>query len=204
MLNSDNTTYGNVQQKIMEELESVLGTALTSKEETINKINDIKTVATWYKEAKQHPNEIPSIITNEAISRLLENIGPYLVTFLIDKIKIEIELHSKNMKIKELEINFSVKPFVEYIKKINRVESNKVRVTFNFALSGKVNGITVNSDDMMGRKVDIDSFVASLTVSIINLTVSTLSLPGASLLEPIVLCYGELYKVRDLSFRLPM
>jgi hypothetical protein len=51
----------------MEELESVLGTILLSKEEIINKINDIKTVATWYKEAKHHPNEIPSIITNQGI-----------------------------------------------------------------------------------------------------------------------------------------
>lgn len=203
MLNYDNTTYGKVQQKTTEELERVLRTVLTSNEEIINKLDDIKTVETWYEEAKEHPDKVPSIITNEAIRRLLENIGPQLTTFLVDKIKIELEVHRQDIKIKELEIKFSIKPYVEFIKRINRVESNKVRVTFDFALYGKLNGISVHSNNMMGREIDIDNFVASLTVSIINATVSTLYMPGASLLRSTELCSKQLYEVKNLSFHLP-
>jgi hypothetical protein len=165
----------------------------------------MKTIAGWYRKAGKHSEKIPSIIVNQCIDKLLEHVQEYLSNYLIHIIKVETKIHSDSVEVKVIEINFDIKPYVEYVKKINQVESDKVRVTFSISLGGKVEDIRLRSN-FRNRQIDvfIDRIIAYLTVSIIKITASILYVPTISLSRPIVLSDNQLFKVENLFFQLPM
>jgi hypothetical protein len=194
-------SFNNIQQKTAEELDRVLNAVLFSNHEIICGLNEIKTVSGWYSEAKKDPDKIPTIVVNEAIKRLVEHVVPTFSRFLIDKINVEIETRKGQSKIKTIEIKFAVKPYVEYIKKIDDTDVNKVKITFSIAITGKLEDITIRSDSY-GRQVFIERASAVLTISILTGTVSNLYLSINPVSKPIILYHDESLKIEKISFHL--
>jgi hypothetical protein len=200
-LSVSNSFNNNIQQKTAEELDRVLNAVLFSNHEIICGLNEIKTVSGWYSEAKKDPDKIPTIVVNEAIKRLVEHVVPTFSRFLIDKINVEIETRKGQSKIKILEIKFAVKPYVEYIKKIDDTDVNKVKITFSIAITGKLEDITIRADSH-GKQVFIERASAALTISILTGTVSNLYLSINPVSEPIILYHDESLKIEKISFHL--
>jgi hypothetical protein len=203
-MNASDIVSDNILQRTEHELTEIFGAALRNNAELINRINEIKTILGWYKEAKKDPNEIPSMIVNEAIGRLVGVVTPRLATVLIDRIKIEVDIHLNDIRIKEVDINFAKKPYVEYIKKVNGMESIKVRITFSINISGKLEDIRILFVPG-GRQIDVDRFTASLTFSIIKAATSSLYLsasgsyvPDILLFKPIVLYSNQFIRIKNL------
>jgi hypothetical protein len=201
MLNSDINT-DNIRQKITDELETVLVRLLTNKKDAIIMLDGIRTIKGWYQQAKKDSTEIPSIIVNEAIRKLLEHVVPELSKYLIENVEVKLEINPYSFRFKgKIKIDFAVKPFVEFIQTIDGVESplNKVTLTFRFAVSGYLEDIGINRS-IVGLQINIARFAASLTVSIIEVTHSTLHLPPID--PPLILCSKEFFKVENFSFYL--
>lgn len=97
------------------------------------------------------------------------------------------------VRFEKIEVDFAVKPYVEYVRKVNRVESDKIKITFSLVLVGKVEGVVFRSN-FRSRQIDVhaDSLNAFLTVSIV----------GSA--NHITLCKNQLFKVENLSLTLPM
>lgn len=192
----------DIDQKIAEELGKVIGLTLTKNERLINELNEMKTVAGWYGDAKKDPDKIPTIIVNETIERLLEYALPYSSKFLINSMKIEIQIHPESIKIDQVKIDFTIKPYVEYIKKADEIEMAKVKVTFSITITGKLENIKIESD-LEGRQIKIGRFVAYLTISIIKAEGSISYLPSIRLSKPVILGQHQYFNIKSISFHLP-
>jgi hypothetical protein len=202
------TTYsdsisGDFHEKLRKELTRIFDAILTDNKDKINALKEIKTIAGWYQESGQQPDKIPSTIINKSIERLLEYVEPYLADHLIDKIKVKIKPHLDSLEI--IEINPPpIKPYVEYVKKINQVESDGIRVTFNIVLGMKLEDIRFRNFQNRQIEVYVDRLTAYLTASIIEISVSIFSMPTISFSGSIVLSNDQLLKVENLSFHLPL
>ena len=81
------------------------------------------------------------MIANEAIKWLLNSIVPRLSIFLIDGVKIETGDYLNKASIKQIEVSFSLKPYIDYVMKVNGVVTKKARITFSVSLPCKLENI---------------------------------------------------------------
>ncbi len=166
-------------------------------------MKEIKTIAGWYRESREQQDKIPSTIFNNSIERLLEHVEPYLADHLIDKIKIKFKPDLDGLEI--IEINPPpIKPYVEFVKRINQVEADGIRVTFNIELCGKLENIRFRKFRSHQIEVYVDSLSISLTASIIEISVSIFHMPSISYSGSISLCDNQLFTVENLSFLVRM
>lgn len=197
MINSFHTDFDT---KIEDELKRALESIFSRNQQLINDLDAVQTVAGWFGEAKHDKKKIPSIITNEAMKWLLKNITPALSKFLIDSVKIETGDYLNKPSIKKIEVSFSLKPFVEYVMKVNGVVTKKAKITFSVTLPVRLEDIQFPSG--VGRQyITIEKLVASLTISIIKIAVYIPPIPTIiPLVKPILLCDNQYFKVENLYF----
>jgi hypothetical protein len=202
------TTYsdsisGDFHHRLRKELTRIFDTILTDNKDKINALKEIKTIAGWYQESGEQPDKIPSTIINKSIERLLEYVEPYLADHLIDRINVKIRPDLDGLEV--IEINPPpIEPYIEYIKKINQVESDGIKVTFSVVLSMKLEDIRFRNLQNRQIEVYVDRLIADLTVSIIEISVSIFHIPTVSFSGSIALCNNQLFKAENLSFHLPM
>jgi hypothetical protein len=180
--------YGGALGSTGLELERILENILRNKEDIINGLNEVETVTSWYKEAKENPDNIPSIIVNEIIEKIVDEVEKPLDDFLEIKIKTN-----------EIGVNFSIKPYVKFIKKLNGKNIGDVSITFEIKFSGKLEGGRVYSD-LQGRRAVAERFVTAITISIIKIRASILGLPETSWDRPIQIYHNGSLKIENLSF----
>jgi hypothetical protein len=134
---------------------------------------------------------------------LLEYVEPFLAYYLIDKIKIKVKPHLDGLE--SIEINPPpIKPYVEYVKKINQIESDGIKITFNIVLGMKLEDIRFHNFQNRQLEVIVDTLNVYLTASIAEITVSIFSMPTISFSGSLPLCNNQLFKVENLSFHLPL
>jgi hypothetical protein len=195
----------DTEQKLKEALRNSLSLVLTENEDTINNVNDIKTVALWYREAKEEPNRIPSIIVNKIIQELLDHSTGYFIDTIAEKIEIQCQINAQQEEVKgNLRLNLiSLKPYVEFIKVVDEKEvPPPLRFTFKINIDGTLEGLKfyrsiIAAPTTMGEgrrgEISLDKFSFDLTISIIKL-------PAFNLLVPIFLYHKEQFKVENLHF----
>jgi hypothetical protein len=190
----------NIDTRIEEELKRVIQNTFARNERLIKDLEAVEKVVGWYKEAKVDKKKIPSIITNEAIKWIFNTVAPYLSKFLIERINVETEVHANDTRIKQVNISFGLKPYVEYVMKVNGVESKKARITFHVTINGKLENIHFPSN--VGRRyITIETLGAYLSISIIKMAVYVPSAPTIiSLDKPIILCNNQFFKIENLSY----
>jgi hypothetical protein len=182
------------------ELNEVLNIVFKDNKKVINDLEAVKTVAGWYSKIERDKKKIPSIITNEAISWLIKNTVDRLSKSL--SVKLETEIGRHDSRVKQLQVDFSLQPYVEYVLKVDGVDSKIARITFNVALFGILENIRFPSS-VGYRHITIEKFSASLTLSIIKVAVYVPSAPAIfPLNKPIMLCEKQLFKAENLSFYL--
>jgi hypothetical protein len=194
-----NSISENIHLKMADELARSMNKIIFMNTKIIDEINEAKTVYGWYREAKEKPDRIPTIMLNEAIKRLVEQVEPVLSGFLIQKINLQIS--GRNSKIKTLEVTFEVKPFVDYIRKVDKHETDKVRITFSISIVGTLEDITIYFDSY-GKSIFIKKVTCKLDISIISATVSSIYVSVNPLSKPIPLYHSEVFKIENVSFRL--
>ena len=199
----DSSISGELHERLRKELTSIFDEVLTTNKNKINARKEIKTIAGWFQESGEEPDKISSTIINKSLERLLEYVEPFLADYLIDKIKIEVKPHLDGLE--RIEVNPPpIKPYVEYIKKINQIESDGVKITFNIAFGMKLEDIRFRNYQNRQLEVYVGTLNAYLTASIVEIAVSIFSMPTISFSESLPLCNNELFKVENLSFRLPL
>ena len=164
MISDSNIFYDNIQPRVTEELEQVLNTILNRNKQAIKGLEAIQKTSQWYRYAKKdpiyEPTKIFQKVVDECIATLLQEVSPVLS----NHIKIKTAENS-------IDIKFSLKPYIEYIKKVNGMEQMKAKIGFNIEMSGKLSGIRVHSNRER-RQIGLDSFTCSLAISIIKAEVS--------------------------------
>jgi hypothetical protein len=201
------STLNDTDDKLEKAFRNSFSLILTENDGTINELDDIKTVASWYREANQDPNRIPSLIVNGIIKELLNHSKEYFINSITENVKIQFEINSQQREVKgDIRINFkSVKPYVEFIKVI---DGGKVppalRFTFKIDIDGTFKGLKFSrsisaiptaTGEVRRGEITLDKLSFDLTISIIKL-------PAFNLIVPILLYHKEQFKVENLHFYL--
>lgn len=140
---------------------------------------------------------------NKVIEELLNHSKEYFVNSIIDDIKVQCQIDAQKQNVKaDIEIIFkSLKPYVEFIKVVNEQRiPPTLRFTFKIDIEGTLHGLRIENNSA-GRKVKesrqknirLESFVFSMSISIIKL-------PSHDLATPILLLHKDLFKVKNLIF----
>jgi hypothetical protein len=197
----------DTEHKLEEEYANSLSFTLTQSEESLNKLNDIKTIAGWYREAREDPKRIPSIIVNRIIKELLSYSKEHFINSITENIKLQCEINEQKQLQGSIRINFkSLKPYVEFFKVVDGKQvPPTLRFTFKIDIDGIFEGLKFQSTSSASaptrsekgrqRVVSLDKFSFDLTVSIIKL-------PMINLEGPIFLFHKEQFKVKNLYFLL--
>ena len=196
-----NKPVDSLEKILHEEMLKVLNKGFNDKSELLNNLDQIKMVAGWYREAKEDPKQIPAIILNAALEKTLNSVVSFLGNTIVNSISAKIDIRKNELAIEELEIDFSLKPYVEYVKKLNSAESAKVKMTFEIGISGELHNVRIGKEN---HDVQIERFVGLLNISIINIEVKLIVVSGATLSLPIHLCSNQLFDIKDMSFILSL
>ena len=196
-----NKPVDSLEKILRKEMLKVLNKEFNNNSELLNNLDQIKMVAGWYSEAKEDPKQIHNIIINAALEKTLNLIVSFLGNTIVNSISAKIDIRRNELVIEELEINFSLKPYVEYVKKLNSAESAKVKMTFEIGISGALHNVRIGKEN---HDVQIERLVGSLNISIINIEVKLIVVSGATLSLPIHLCSNQLFDIKNMSFILPL
>lgn len=193
-------------QRLEEEYGNSISFILNKSEESINNLDDIKTVVGWYKEAKEDPKKIPSIIINKIIEELLNYSKEHFTNSIYEKIDLQCEINEQHQVQGNIRINFkSLKPFIEFIKVVDGKQvPPKLRFTFKIDIDGVVEGLEFKTSTNVGAPTTTlgkRRMLVSLDKLSIDLTVSIVKLPMVRLDEPIPLFHKEPFKVENLHFQ---
>lgn len=179
--------YGNLLNKVLQD-NAVL----------INNIEQVRMVSDWYKEAKNNPKAIPTMIINNALEKLLGLMVSHLEGYLIDSISAKIRIYNDEIVVEDFEIDFSRKLYVEYVKKVDSLECGKVKITFDIRVAGNLENARINRKESPSV-LNVDKFIALVTISIVNVQVELASVPAVSFSSSIELCRNQLIEIRNLS-----
>jgi len=180
---------------------NLLNKALQDNAVLINNIEQVRLVSDWYKEAKNNPNAIPTMIINDALEKLLGLMVSHLEGYLIDSISAKIRIYNDEIVIEDFEIDFSRKLYVKYVKKVDSLECGKVKITFDIRVAGKLENARINRKESPSV-LNVDRFIALVTISIVNVQVELASVPTVSFSSCIELCRNQLIEIRDLSLNI--
>jgi hypothetical protein len=194
----DNLTE-NLDKVLREEMTRIIGRGLADSSELLNNFDQIKMVAGWYKEAKEHPKEIPNIIVNGALGKILNYLVSPLSNNILDSVSAKIDIHRNELVIEKIEIDFSIKPFVEYVKKLNSVDSAKVKLTFEIGITGALHNIKFGKEN---NRIMIERFVGILNISIVSIDVKLIVVSAATISLPIKLCTTQ-FEIKNMSSTAP-
>ena len=185
----------STQENLKEELRRAFHIVLINNKETIKRLEDIKKVAGWYKEAKEKGQDgILLKIINEIIREFfIQNIEQYFINSLIENINVEVQKNTDEIKI-DVSVNFKpIKPSIEFVKVFDGKEiSPTLRFVFKIDIAGAFNGLIISSSGNK-KKINMDKFSFILTISVVEVSTH-------KLLNPIVLYCNEHFKIENLHF----
>jgi hypothetical protein len=169
--------FGNLLKKVLQD-----------NADPINNIEQVKLVSGWYKEAKNSPNAIRTLIINSAREKLLGLIISHLEGYLTDSISTKIRIHNDEI-IGDIEFNYSWKLYLE---------CGKVKITFGVKVAGKLENARINWKEKTCI-LNAGRFIALVTISIANVQVELAGIPSVNFPSSKKLCHNHLIVVRDLS-----
>ena len=149
--------------------------------EDLNKLEAVTTIVDWYKESKTKPDQNLIGLSNKIANKIVEYIIEPLLEPLLKDIKIQIQSNSLDIKFNSELFKSELKPYVEFIKKINGKAVATIKIKFQIISEVQLNDVEIkhHSNDLT---VNLGTLVGRLEVS-----VTSLNTPIAQYEKPIAL-----------------
>lgn len=108
-----------------------------------------------------------SKLSTMLVAKLLENIPLEFARIMVNNIQIKTQGKEQGVKFDiESEIG-PIKPYVEFVKKINEVQVGKARITFQIDSKININGIEIMTSGEE-RRINLGRLIVNITVSILD------------------------------------
>jgi len=198
-LNFNERREDQVKPLINQELQRILKSIFESSKKILNGLNEIKTINGWYKEAKEDPHKIPGIILDQCISKIIEHVQPDLDRYFIDTFKVKIRSNKGGFVVDSVELEFSIKPYVKFVRRVDEIESGITKLTFEVSLTGKMENIQF-CDVMNHYRVTVGKLSSSFDISILNGSITVQYVTIHPIKKPIKLYHKEVLKLENLTF----
>jgi len=161
-----------IENQMVELIKNELKSNITSilEDSNINEIEDIQTVSTWYNEAGKSKDDFVLKALNIIVEKIMEHVPKELANQLINEIRI-------NTKDQETDIKFNfnfdlepIKPFTQFIKKVNELTALKIKTIFQIECSGIMKDIEIRV--MENKKtLNLNNLEMNIKLSLIQLGV---------------------------------
>ncbi|HKO65316.1 MAG TPA: hypothetical protein VJU13_08945 [Candidatus Nitrosocosmicus sp.] len=210
-LNFNSKIEDEAETLLKQELERIFRSVFKTNRKILDGLNEIKTANTWYQEAKQNPantwyqeakqnpDNIPNIILNHCISTIIKYVQPVLTRYLIDTFDFKIRFERGKLTVDHFFMEFSVKPFVEFIRKINGQPAGSVKLVFEISMTGKMEKIQFRSS-MGRRQFTVDKLSTLFDISILEGSIISNDIHFQPFKKPIKLYHRELFEIENLTF----
>ena len=134
----------------------------------LDKLEAVTTIMDWYKEAKSKPNLNLTGLSNKIANKLVEYIVEPLLEPLVKDIKIKIQSNSLEFKFNSELYKSELKPYAEFIKKLNGNAVATIKIRFQITTEIKLNDVEIKrqNDDLM---VNLGTLTGILETSITSL-----------------------------------
>ena len=134
----------------------------------LDKLEAVTTIMDWYKEAKTKPNLNLTGLSNKIANKLVEYIVEPLLEPLVKDIKIKIQSNSLEIKFNSELFKSELKPYAEFVKKMNGNSVATIKIRFQITSEIKLNDVEIKrqNDDLM---VNLGTLTGLLEASITSL-----------------------------------
>jgi hypothetical protein len=197
--------------KIQEKLRWAFGLAFDKNGE-FERSQGVKTIAEWYKEDKEYKDErqedgnnkhtILSLITNRITDELIKYVEPSYKDSIIKTVGMNTHFKPGATQM-NCNVEFiSLKPFVKFVKQINRQEVASTKLSFELDTSMNIKKLQVRAGSTSGGKsIDIETLAIELKLSLLQARISSMRMPVPviTLNEPIKLI-SKRFEVNNVSF----
>jgi len=195
MMSGISNPIGDVVSKLTPPLQEIISTAIKDNFDLVN-LQEFKQVEEWIKESKLAPlnldetfssptssavqgsyptnvglskniDSVFSGLANKIVVNLMQHVPSYFGQLLLDNIRIQTQGIKKSVKF-DLEFTLDpIKPYVEFIKKINGVEVLKLKALFQIDSDVKMSDLGFLSDETE-RAVHLGNLFTHLKVSLLQ------------------------------------
>ena len=164
------------ESKVKKITELVKGKMHEIFEENITDIENIEGIEKLHKGKNQSRNEIISKISNSIISKIMEGLPQKYVSVMFENIQIDTESKDPNVK---FDINYEIdpiKPYVDFIVKIDGIENERKRISFEVNSDGVIteNEIRLSSGV---KTIQLGTLEANIKLSLTKVPLMSLSKP---------------------------
>ena len=148
-------------------LTEILSSMIEGKE-SLDKLEAVTTIMEWYKEAKTKPNLNLTGLSNKIANKIVEYIVEPLLEPLVKDIKIKIQSNSLEIKFNSKLFKSELKPYAEFVKKMNGNSVATIKIRFQITAEIKLNNVEIkrHNDDLM---VNLGTLTGILEAAITSL-----------------------------------
>jgi hypothetical protein len=172
----------------------------------------VKTVAEWYKVEKEYKQEkqedgdnkrtVLSLLTNKITTELVKLVEPRYKASIIDSVGLDTHFKTGVTQL-NLNVQFiSLKPFVKFVKQVNRKEVASAKFRFQLDTNMYINKLQIHASSAAGGKsIDIHALGIEFKLSLLQVNISSMRMPVPviSLNQPIKLISRK-FEINNLSF----
>lgn len=204
----DNNSIYDIDERLSEELRSSLNSVLDKNEVKLRRLKDVKTLIDCYKRTKEYKQQVEeqgilSFIVNKTTDELLKQVEPYYIGSIIRNIEIQTRIKKDEGSIEvnsKIDIDATLKPYVEFIIEINKKESYSVKFTFQIETSAHVKKLRFTRNAQRGKLIHIEKFGIKIELYLIQILFSDLITTSSHLsLDKKMKLGSKSFDIHDLS-----
>ncbi|MBI3639345.1 MAG: hypothetical protein HY223_03425 [Thaumarchaeota archaeon] len=166
-MTQNNVSLNYVTDKIEDTLIDTVS-ELLEKNEDLCKLESVKTVLDWYKESSKEHDFSLIKLSNKIANKIIEYTIEPLVAPLVSDINIQIQKHGVSIKFDSHIFKSELKPYVEFVKKINNAEIATVKIKFKITSELQIKDIEIKHVEKV-TSIDLGRLVGTLELSVISL-----------------------------------
>ncbi|MBI1828285.1 MAG: hypothetical protein HY222_03890 [Thaumarchaeota archaeon] len=145
---------------------------LLEKKEDLYELEAVKIVSDWYKESRTDHDLSLIKLSNKIANKIIEYVIEPLIAPLVSDINIQIQKHNASIKFDSQIFKTELKPYVEFVKKINNTDIATVKIKFKIIAELQIKDaeieyvekvITINPGKLTGT---LELFIISLATPI--------------------------------------
>ncbi|MEX0764016.1 MAG: hypothetical protein WEC35_06200 [Nitrosopumilaceae archaeon] len=147
----------------------VLEQIITNKQD-VAKLEAVSTTLDWYKEAAEQSMDFSSL-SNKIASTIIDNVIEPMVKPLFEDIQLKIQGNDVEVSFNTGRFTSELKPYVEFVKKINNVDIAKIKIKFQINSDLQIKDMQVKHVKK-NTTVNFGNLEGSINMSIISINTS--------------------------------
>ena len=174
---NDENPIHHTDTQLSEKLRSSMNAIFEKNEEELRKLKDVKTLLDLYKTTTEYKQQVKkegilSFITNKMTEKLLDQIEPYYTSSIIKNIQVQTQFKEEKGSVEvnsKIDLNASLKPYVEFTIEIDGAKSFLIRFIFQVETSAHITKLTFTKNADEGKSIHIEKIGINIELFLLRI-----------------------------------